>query len=95
MVGRNFMMSSCFVHSMLEAQQPKKKLQQQQNNHKQNQTDGEDATHENGSPTIDGPNAEFDEESDPSSRMLTKKQLSDMALGVRELSKHLGTLLIH
>lgn len=78
------------MHSMLEAQHPKGK--QQQNNHKQNQKDNQDDIHENGSPPIDGSNVEFDEKSDPSSRMLTKKQLSDMALGVRELSKHLGTL---
>ena len=30
----------------------------------------------------------------PQSRLLTKRQLSDMALGVRELSKHLGGIRI-
>ena len=81
MVERNFMMSSCFVHSLLEAQHPKSKNFAKSQRQK---LDGKD------SPPIDGFAEEFDKDADPSSRMLTKRQLSEMALGVRELSKHLG-----
>jgi NAD+ kinase len=48
-----------------------------------------------GDPLRDGQKVEVSDDTDPNavhSRLLTKKQLSDMAWGVRELSKRLGSI---
>lgn len=75
-------LTSCYVHQLLE---------------KHRISDG---TH---TPSIEGVNAQRKLDKDPlgsgearhtESRLLTKKQLSEMALGIRELSKKLGHLQI-
>ncbi|KAF3294907.1 hypothetical protein TWF132_002824 [Orbilia oligospora] len=71
--------SSCFVHEMLEAQKLGNIA------HAQKLVDPV-AAH-----CVDGFVGERAIE-EGASRILTKKQLSDMAFGVRELSKHLGSL---
>jgi NAD+ kinase len=56
-------------------------------------TDRMQAKH--GDPLEDGPKVEVNDAMEPNvthSRLLTKKQLSDMAWGVRELSKRLGSI---
>ncbi|EPS39234.1 hypothetical protein H072_7016 [Dactylellina haptotyla CBS 200.50] len=75
-------MSSCFVHELLEAQRQSDKPHP---HHAQKLIDIKAAHCVDG--FIDERAAE-----EGASRILTKKQLSDMALGVRELSKHLGNL---
>ncbi|KAF3928941.1 hypothetical protein AA313_de0206909 [Arthrobotrys entomopaga] len=72
-------MTSCLVHGLLEAQR-------QNRGHDVQRVIDVKAGHR-----VDGVIAEQAIE-EGASRILTKKQLSDMALGVRELSKHLGNL---
>ncbi|KAK6350141.1 hypothetical protein TWF696_006386 [Orbilia brochopaga] len=81
MVAGHHALSSCFVHEMLEAQRLN-----ELNNHVHKVVDKEAGV------CVDGFIDESTSVEDGASRMLTKKQLSDMALGVRELSKHLGSL---
>ncbi|KAF3903489.1 hypothetical protein ABW20_dc0108545 [Dactylellina cionopaga] len=71
--------SSCFVHEMLEAQKLNK------------MHDVQDIVDSKAAHCVDG---FIDEQAaeEGASRILTKKQLADMAVGVRELSKHLGNL---
>lgn len=74
--------TACFVHSLLEKQrksrQPKERILQNINE-------------DNNGTTVDKvPVATNDHAT--RSRLLTKRQLSDMALGVRELSKKLGSV---
>ncbi|EWC48552.1 hypothetical protein DRE_01774 [Drechslerella stenobrocha 248] len=82
MVAANsFPTSLCFVHEMLKAQQLNRLSTR--NAHK--------IVDEDASLCVDGFIDERAEE-EGGSRILTKKELSEMALGVRELSKHLGNL---
>ena len=72
--------SSCFIHALLEAQKAAEEAQ-----------DGiaelESRLHRN-----DGSGAAA---SCTDSRILTKMQLTDLALGVRELSKRFGRFIVH
>ena len=71
--------TACFVHSLLEKQR-RARLPKGQNSQHIN----EDSKADKAAGLHDG-NATH-------SRLLTKRQLSDMALGVRELSKRLGSV---
>lgn len=70
---------SCFVHSLLDAQQKQNGLG----------TPNEDAIVANARPSDKDPDRAHEGER-VQSRLLTKKQLSDMAFGIRELAKKLA-----
>lgn len=76
MVSSQHTSSSCFVHEMLEA----RRFANKHNIQKLVDSD------------LHSVDAFTDEKitEEGASRIMTKKQLSDMALGVRELSKYLG-----
>lgn len=75
------MKTSCFVHSLLEA---KTKAGQW--------TPSQESINAERPADKDTPMAHDDERRHTQSRLLTKKQLSDMAFGIRELSKKLGQI---
>ncbi|KAF3908485.1 hypothetical protein ABW21_db0204434 [Orbilia brochopaga] len=81
MVAGTHSLSTCFVHEMLEAQRTSTL------NHTHKLVDRQEGV------CVDGfIDERTGQEEGGASRVLTKRQLSDMALGVRELSKHLGSL---
>ncbi len=71
--------SACFVHSLLEKQQKSRA-----SNANALQHINEDTRADKGVGTLDAQATH--------SRLLSKRQLSDMAMGVRELSKKLGSI---
>lgn len=71
--------TACFVHSLLEKQRKSRA-----SNANALQHINEDTRADKGVETVDAQATH--------SRLLTKRQLSDMAMGVRELSKKLGSI---
>ena len=77
--------SACFIHSLLETQKQQKHNKQEKHQALRNG--------DNGSGLGLTPTTESSGVDTPThSRLLTKKQLSDMAYNVRELSKRLGNV---
>ena len=79
--GRASSSSACFVHSLLETQRRKVDSHADELDHRIGKADA-----------VDPKGASTDVTSAMNSRLLTKKQLSDMAYGVRELSRRLGNI---
>ncbi|KAF2148238.1 ATP-NAD kinase [Myriangium duriaei CBS 260.36] len=75
--------TSCFVHALLEQQRQGGKFESSDDGAAQ----GKPSDKEPETPSHNGHHTE--------SRLLTKKQLSDMAFGIRELSKKLGHIRLH
>lgn len=75
--------TSCFVHSLLEQQ--RNRSHHEPNKEADEQANPADKAHE--TPAHNGHQTE--------SRLLTKRQLADMAFGIRELSKKLGHVRLH
>ncbi|KAI9882152.1 MAG: hypothetical protein M1823_006103 [Watsoniomyces obsoletus] len=88
-LARSYKNTACFIHTLLEGQhprlnpkgQPPQQLLHRVVNHLQDDVETQSL--------MDGHRPDGQEAS-THSRLLTKRQLSDMAWGVRELSKHLG-----
>jgi len=74
-------MTSCFVHTLLEEKR-----------HAGHYTPSNEAVAQSRPADKAGDNSSPDNDHHTESRLLTKKQLSDMAYGIRELSKKLGHL---
>jgi NAD+ kinase len=77
-LSRQHKSTTCFVHSLLEVQKKERAVERK--------LDPNDA-----SSMVGKPSDAVDFAKTPS-RLLTKRQLSDMALGVRELSKKLASI---